>query len=117
MLPARTPFRPSQIGTVPETPSPGDLPAQQAAAAAHAARRGGGAGRQFVDNTPSKGRVPKAQRVEAGMAGGVGGGEQSVSGFGSRGLHDLTHHCQSSPTHQHIMWRTLGPGESLSSRP
>ncbi|KIY98072.1 hypothetical protein MNEG_9891 [Monoraphidium neglectum] len=74
MLPARTPFRPSQIGTVPETPSPGDLPAQQAAAAAHAARRSGGAGRQFVDNTPSKGRVPKAQRVEAGMAGGVGGG-------------------------------------------
>ena len=73
MLPARTPFRASQIGTVPETPSPGDLSAQQAAAAA---RRGGGAGRQFVDNTPSKGRVAKAQRVEGGAAGagGRGGG-------------------------------------------
>lgn len=74
MLPARTPFRPSQM-TVPETPSPGDLPAQQAAAAAaHAARRGG-TGRQFVDNTPSKGRVAKAQRVDNIVAG-VGAGEQ-----------------------------------------
>ncbi|GBF90887.1 hypothetical protein Rsub_03742 [Raphidocelis subcapitata] len=65
LLPARTPFRPSQM-TVPETPSPGEAVAQQAAAAAaaHAGRRGGG-GRQFVDNTPSKGRVAKAQRVEA----------------------------------------------------
>jgi len=82
LLPARTPFRPSQA-TVPETPSPGDLPAQQAAAAAaHAARLGGGGagGRQFVDNTPSKGRVAKAQRTEgasasagAGAVGGVGG--------------------------------------------
>ncbi|KAI8477346.1 MAG: P-loop containing nucleoside triphosphate hydrolase protein [Monoraphidium minutum] len=68
------------IGTVPETPSPGELSAQQAAAAAaaHAARRGGGggsgAGRQFVDNTPSKGRVAKAQRVEGAASGGGGAG-------------------------------------------
>jgi hypothetical protein len=70
MLPARTPFRPSQM-TVPETPSPSELTAQQAAAAAVGARRGGGGGgggRSFVDNTPSKGRVAKAQRVEAGAA-------------------------------------------------
>jgi hypothetical protein len=75
LLPARTPFRPSQA-TVPETPSPGNLDGQQAAAA-HAARRGGtaaaGAARQFVDNTPSKGRVAKAQRTEAAGAGGGGG--------------------------------------------
>lgn len=74
MLPARTPFRPSQM-TVPETPSPGDLHTQQAAAAAaaaaHAARRGA-TGRQFVDNTPSKGRVAKAQRVDGGSAAAAG---------------------------------------------
>ncbi|KAI8477348.1 MAG: hypothetical protein J3K34DRAFT_476649 [Monoraphidium minutum] len=75
------------IGTVPETPSPGELSAQQAAAAAaaHAARRGGGggsgAGRQFVDNTPSKGCVAKDQawlcghqRVEGEAGGGAGAG-------------------------------------------
>ena len=72
MLPARTPFRPSQM-TVPETPSPGELQAQQAAAAAPGGRRGGG-GRQFVDNTPSKGRVAKAQRTEAAAMAGAGGG-------------------------------------------
>lgn len=62
-LPARTPFRPSQM-TVPETPSPETIVLQQQQL--NVAKKPSGPGRHVSDNTPSKGRVAKAQRVDAG---------------------------------------------------
>jgi hypothetical protein len=58
-MPHRTPYRPIQM-TVPETPSPEVLAAQQAALAKKAA----GPGRHVSDTTPSKGRMAKTQRME-----------------------------------------------------
>jgi hypothetical protein len=59
LMPHRTPYRPIQM-TVPETPSPEVLAAQQAALAKKAA----GPGRHVSDTTPSKGRMAKTQRME-----------------------------------------------------
>jgi hypothetical protein len=58
LMPHRTPYRPIQM-TVPETPSPEVLAAQQAALAKKAA----GPGRHVSDTTPSKGRMAKTQRI------------------------------------------------------
>jgi hypothetical protein len=59
LMPHRTPYRPIQM-TVPETPSPEVLAAQQAALAKKAA----GPGRHVSDTTPSKGRMAKTQRMD-----------------------------------------------------
>ncbi|KAF6257921.1 P-loop containing nucleoside triphosphate hydrolase protein [Scenedesmus sp. NREL 46B-D3] len=59
LMPHRTPYRPIQM-TVPETPSPEVLAAQQAALTKKAA----GPGRHVSDTTPSKGRMAKTQRME-----------------------------------------------------
>ncbi|WIA29612.1 hypothetical protein OEZ86_012099 [Tetradesmus obliquus] len=59
LMPHRTPYRPIQM-TVPETPSPEVLAAQQAALA----KKAGGPGRHVSDTTPSKGRMAKSQRMD-----------------------------------------------------
>lgn len=57
-MPNRTPYRPIQM-TVPETPSPEVLAAQQVALTKKA-----GPGRHVSDTTPSKGRLAKTQRLD-----------------------------------------------------